>query len=127
MPKRERYVFVCTNRRPDDNPKGSCAQKGSEALQQKLKAAVAQAGLHARVRVTTSGCLDLCWVGISVGVMPDMTFFGRVTEDDIPAMVEAFGRPENVAEHPALRSKVVQPNEFDDPNATVKLGVRRPG
>ncbi|MEI8258225.1 MAG: hypothetical protein WCJ30_21310, partial [Deltaproteobacteria bacterium] len=37
MPKRDRYVFVCTNRRPDDSPKGSCAQKGSEALLKALK------------------------------------------------------------------------------------------
>ena len=38
MPHRERYLFVCINRRPDDNPKGSCAQKGSEELVKKLKA-----------------------------------------------------------------------------------------
>ncbi len=125
MPKRERYVFVCTNRRPDENPKGSCAAKGSEALQAALKGAVAQAGLHTRVRVLASGCLDVCWVGATVAVMPDMTFFGHVTEADIPAMVEAFGKSENVAEHPALREKVVRDDQFEDPVKPVKLG-RKP-
>jgi (2Fe-2S) ferredoxin len=115
MPKRERYVWVCTNRRPEGNPKGSCAQHGSEALQLALKSAVAEAGLHQKVRVMTAGCMDLCWVGASVAVMPDDTFLGRVTEGDIPAIVEALGRRENVATSPALRERVVKPEEFDDP------------
>jgi (2Fe-2S) ferredoxin len=125
MPKRDRYVFVCINRRADDNPKGSCAQKGSEALQTNLKSAVAQAGLHAKVRVLTSGCLDVCWMGATVAVMPDMTFFGHVTDADIPAIVEALGKPENVAEHAALRDKVIRQDQFDDPAKPVKLG-RKP-
>lgn len=129
MPKRERYVWVCTNRRADDHPKGSCAHKGSEAVRDALKTAVAQAQLHRRVRVCASGCIDLCWVGISVAVMPDMAFFGHVTEADIPAFVEALAAPGNVAEHPALAHKVVPPELFDEPRggAPVTLGLRRPG
>lgn len=124
MPKRERYVWVCTNRRPEGNPKGSCAQKGSEALQVALKDAVAIAGMHKRVRVMTSGCLDLCWVGCSIAVMPDGTFLGRVTPEDVPTIVEALGRPENVAEHPGLRDKVVRPEEFDDPAVVARSGKK---
>jgi (2Fe-2S) ferredoxin len=129
MPKRERYVWVCTNRRADGHPKGSCAQKGSEQLRDALKTAVAQAGLHKRVRVCASGCIDLCWVGSTVAVMPDMTFLGHVTDADIPALVEALGQPYNVSEHPALRDKVVPDALFDEPrgaDAPVQLGLRRP-
>ena len=125
MPKRDRYVFVCTNRRADDNPKGSCAQKGSEALLASLKGAVAQAGLHTRVRVLASGCLDVCWMGNTVAVMPDMTFFGNVTETDIPALVEAFKSPTNVGDAEALRARVIQPDQFEDTTKPVKLG-RKP-
>ena len=32
MPHRKRYLFVCTNRREEGNPKGSCAQKGAEPV-----------------------------------------------------------------------------------------------
>lgn len=115
MPKRERYVWVCTNRRAPGHPKGSCAEKGSEAFQTALKNAVAVAGLHRRVRVMPSGCMDLCWMGVTMAVMPDMTFLGRVTEEDIPAIVDALGRPGNVSEHPALADKVVRPEQFDEP------------
>ena len=45
MPQRRRYLFVCTNRRADDNPKGSCAAKGSEAVHQALKVALFDKGL----------------------------------------------------------------------------------
>ena len=39
MAMRKRYVFVCINRRPDDNPKGCCAAKGSEKAGTALMAA----------------------------------------------------------------------------------------
>jgi (2Fe-2S) ferredoxin len=125
MPKRERYVWVCVNRRPDGNPKGSCAQKGSEALHSALKNAVAEAGLHKRVRVMTSSCTDLCWVGATATVMPDMAFLKHLTVDDVPAVVEALGRPENVAESAALSDKIVQPTDFDEPRLVAKIGTRR--
>ena len=37
MPQRERYLFVCINRRADDNPKGCCASKDSELVYRALK------------------------------------------------------------------------------------------
>ena len=36
MPKPQRHVLVCTNERPADSPKGSCAAKGSVALYDQL-------------------------------------------------------------------------------------------
>ncbi len=126
MPKRERYVWVCTNRRPDGHPKGSCGEKGAEALQRDIKSAVAQAGLHHTVRVCARSCIDLCWKGISVAVMPDKAFLGGTTPEDIPALVEALGKPEPISEHAVLREKLVKPEEFDDPaRDVVKLGTRR--
>ena len=40
MPKPERHVLVCLNTRPPGNPKGSCGEKGSEALFDALKSMV---------------------------------------------------------------------------------------
>src|SRR5262245_38391391 len=108
MPRRDRYVFVCVNRRPDGNPKGSCAQKGSEALQARLKGAVRDRGLDGRVRVMTSSCQDLCHRGITVSVWPDGVFYGRVTEADIDEIIERhFSRGE------VVERLVVPDAEFD--------------
>jgi (2Fe-2S) ferredoxin len=90
MPMRNRYLFVCINRRPDDNPKGCCAAKGSEELYKALKAALAARGLaQVEARVCTSSCLDQCSSGITVLVEPDHFFYGRVTMADVPDIVEA--------------------------------------
>lgn len=89
MPHRERYLFICTNRRPDDHPKGSCAQKGSEELVKRLKAAFLQRGAAMRVRACSSSCLDLCDVGASIVQEPDHVAYGRVTLDDIDEIADA--------------------------------------
>src|SRR5215813_8502447 len=96
MPHRERYLFVCTNRRDPDNPKGSCAQKGSEEVVKKLKEALVKLGAQTRVRACSSSCLDLCETGISIVQEPDHVAYGRVTLDDVDAIVEAVSRGEVV-------------------------------
>jgi (2Fe-2S) ferredoxin len=96
MPSRERYLFVCTNRRDDDNPKGSCAQKGSEELAKRMKEALKVQGIAGRVRTCTTSCLDLCEIGITVVQEPEHVAYGGVTLNDVDAIVEAAGRGEVV-------------------------------
>jgi predicted metal-binding protein len=107
MAIRERYVWVCTNRRPDDHPKGSCAHKGSEELRDQLKSACNAQGLARTVRVMSSSCIDLCEHGIALAVMPDGTVLGDVTADDIPALAEGLKTPGGVATQPTLAPKVL--------------------
>ena len=91
MAQRRRYLFVCINRRPDDNPKGCCAAKGSQEIYKALKAAVAGRGLaKLEARVCTSSCLDQCATGITVLVEPDHFFYGRVTIADVPEIVDGL-------------------------------------
>ena len=93
MPKRERYLFVCNNKRPDSHPKGSCATSGSEAVHAALKAEIARRGLaRTGVRACTSSCLDVCHLGPTVGVSPDGFFYGRVTVEDVSEIVDALER-----------------------------------
>ncbi len=96
MPHHARYLFVCTNRRPDGHPKGSCAASGSEALVAKLKAEVAVQGGKGIVRACTSGCLDLCEVGASIVQEPEHVAYGHVTEADLPEIAAAAIRGEVV-------------------------------
>ncbi|OGQ18108.1 MAG: ferredoxin [Deltaproteobacteria bacterium RBG_16_71_12] len=63
MPRFDHHCFVCTNERGADDPKGSCARKGSVALQQHLKVRCHELGLKGRVRINTAGCLDACAFG----------------------------------------------------------------
>jgi (2Fe-2S) ferredoxin len=89
--QRKHYLFVCINRRPDDNPKGCCAAKGSEEVYKALKAELAARGLNqGEARVCTSSCLDQCATGITVLVEPDHFFYGRVTLADVPEIVNGI-------------------------------------
>ena len=91
MAQRRRYLFVCINRRPDDNPKGCCAAKGSDEVYRALKAEVAARGLaKLEARVCTSSGLDQCATGITVLVEPDHFFYGRVTIADVPEIVDGL-------------------------------------
>lgn len=100
MVTRERYVWVCTNRRPDGHPKGSCAAKGSEELVAELKAACAAAGLAKKVRVMASGCIDLCEEGIVAAALPEDVLVGHLSRDDVPALAAALAEPDGLAPSP---------------------------
>src|SRR4051794_18137197 len=91
MPHRERYLFVCTNRRDENNPKGSCAAKGSEEVVKKLKEALKVRGLANAVRACSSSCLDLCEIGISIVQEPEHVAYGGVTLGDVDEIAEAAG------------------------------------
>jgi (2Fe-2S) ferredoxin len=94
--QRKRYLFVCINRRADDNPKGCCAAKDSEEVYRALKEEVAARGLaKLEARVCTSSCLDQCATGVTVLVEPDHFFYGHVTVADVPELVDGLvtGQP----------------------------------
>jgi (2Fe-2S) ferredoxin len=83
MPKPHHQVLVCTNTRPPGNPKGSCGQKGSDALADELKSLVKSRGLADRVMVNKASCLKHCSRGITVAVQPDNVWYAGVRTDDL--------------------------------------------
>jgi (2Fe-2S) ferredoxin len=95
--QRKRYLFICINRRADDNPKGCCAAKDSEEVYKALKEEVAARGLaKLEARVCTSSCLDQCETGVTVLVEPDHFFYGRVTVTDVPEIVDGLVKDQPV-------------------------------
>lgn len=84
----EILILVCTNRR--EGSRRSCGVSGSEAIHAALKRAVKEAALPVLVRVSQSGCLDLCEKGPVVLIYPSGRLFIGVTESDIPSILAAF-------------------------------------
>jgi (2Fe-2S) ferredoxin len=113
MPRKDRYVFVCTKRRSDDHKKGSCASHGGEELLSALKLAAGKAKLE--VKVTSSGCFDLCWVGAAIAVMPDNSFLKQVTVADVPRVVEALSRQSTAELEERLADHIARAADFVDP------------
>lgn len=112
MPHRKRYLFVCTNRRPDGHPKGSCAESGGEDLLKKLKAGLATRGLALEARACGATCLDLCELGAVVLQEPEHVVYGRVLEDDVDELISAFEKGE------VLERLVVRPGDEPPPART---------
>jgi (2Fe-2S) ferredoxin len=88
MPSFHRHVFVCTNERDAGNPKGSCKLKGGVEVRDRLKAELASRGISKLIRANNAGCLDQCESGVTVVVYPEQVWYGHVTVDDIPEIVE---------------------------------------
>jgi (2Fe-2S) ferredoxin len=98
MPFRDRYLFVCTNRRADGHPKGSCAEKGSEEIVTRLKEALAKRGVAKDVvRACSSSCLDLCEVGIAVLQEPQHVAYGGVKLEDVEEIADAVAKGDVVS------------------------------
>lgn len=81
-------MFVCTNERPPDHPKGCCKAKGGVEVRDTLKKALAARGISKVVRANNAGCLDQCANGVSVVVYPEQVWYGHVTVEDIPEIVD---------------------------------------
>jgi (2Fe-2S) ferredoxin len=67
------------------------------------------------VRVTSSGCVDLCWVGAAISVMPDNVFLKDIGVQDIPAVVDALAAPTTAELERRLGERVARAIDFVDP------------
>lgn len=83
------HLFVCENRRPEDDPRGSCARSGGEALREALKHEISRRGLKGKVRANAAGCLDACALGPTVVVYPEGVWYFHVRLEDVPEIVES--------------------------------------
>ena len=88
MPGLQRHVFVCINERSPDHPKRCCKARGGAEVRDQLKAELASRGISKIVRANNAGCLDQCEHGVCVVVYPEQVWYGNVTVDDIPELVE---------------------------------------
>lgn len=89
MPKFKHHIFICTNQRPPENPRGSCDPSGLGLLQLRFKKELAARGLKSGTRANKAGCLDQCEHGPTVVVYPEAVWYGGVTEEDVAEIVES--------------------------------------
>lgn len=88
MPRFQKHLFICTNERAPDNPKGCCFLRGSADLVDYAKGRVHEMGLKGKVRVNKAGCLDACAQGPSMVVYPDDVWYAPRTNEDIEEILQ---------------------------------------
>lgn len=82
----QKILFVCVNQRAPDQM--CCANQGSEAITASLKARIKELGMSRVVRVSKSGCQDLCAKGPNVMVFPGDVWYRGVTLDDVERIIQ---------------------------------------
>lgn len=84
FPRFAQYLFVCENEKDG----ACCGKRGAMLLREELKKRVKERGLAARVRVSRSGCLDVCDEGPNVLLMPDNIWFKKVGPDNLEEILK---------------------------------------
>ncbi len=91
-PPYEMLILVCTNLR--DSERDSCGRHGSSDIHQEIKRRVRELSLPMRVRVSSSGCLDMCSRGPNVLVYPGARLYSGVRLEDIDFLLADLFGPE---------------------------------
>lgn len=61
-------------------------------IREELKKAVKERGLERTIRVSRTGCLDVCSEGPNVLLMPDNVWFKRVSKNDVEEILDQARR-----------------------------------
>ena len=87
MSRFKKHIFICTNERAPDDPKGCCAAKNAREIAARFKEELHRRGLKGVMRANKAGCLDLCELGPAVVVYPEGVWYKQVTPDDVPEII----------------------------------------
>lgn len=82
----DKHVFVCANQKGEG--KACCGETKGLALVGLFREQLKAKGLHGKIRVQKSGCLDVCSRGPALVVYPEGTYYGNVTNEDVNRIVE---------------------------------------
>lgn len=80
-----RHLFVCTNPRASGKP--ACGPGGGDAVLAAVHRRLLERGAT-EVLVTPCGCLGPCFDGPNAVVYPDGVWYGALTPDDAPGLVD---------------------------------------
>lgn len=88
MPAFTHHLFICGNQRPPGNRRGCCNPDGSDKLRTAFAAEIKSRGLNPLVRANKAGCLEQCEHGPTIAIYPQGVFYGNVTVEDVPRIIE---------------------------------------
>ncbi len=104
------HVFCCTNQRPEDHERGSCAALGAADLQAEMKARANELGVK-KIRINKSGCLNRCELGPAVVVYPEGIWYSIKTSEDVEEIMQSHILGGNPVERLRLTAGQTVPGE----------------
>ena len=98
MSRFQKHIFICNNKRTDDDPRNSCSLRGSDDLINYAKKRIHELGLKGVVRVNKAGCLDACNHGPTMVVYPDDIWYSPKTKKDIEEIITSHIQNNDIAD-----------------------------
>ena len=89
MPKPQKHVFICTQKRPEGHPRGCCQDKGVGVILDEFRRQFDERDLYGTYMVTTSGCIGPCDLGPNVLVYPEGIMYSSVKAEDVTEIIES--------------------------------------
>ena len=86
--KYDKHIFICTNERLPESPKGSCALVGGIDIRYEFVKLINSYGLNSKVRSNKAGCLDACELGPVVAIYPSGLWYTGFTKEDVPEIFQ---------------------------------------
>lgn len=83
-----KYIFVCENERAE----GACCGTEGVKIRESLKKKIKELGLDSKIRVSRSGCIDVCSEGPNVLLEPDQVWFKKVSLADIDTIISCAAK-----------------------------------
>jgi (2Fe-2S) ferredoxin len=88
MPRFNKHIFVCENKREPGDARGCCNEKGSAEIREQFKKKIKELGLNTQMRANSAGCLDACEHGPVIVVYPEQVWYGGVKLEDVEEIVQ---------------------------------------
>ena len=90
------YIFICSNKRPEGHPRGSCGPQGSQECMMRFADEVGKRNLWDKVMMASVSCLGPCGAGVTVVIYPEGTWYCGIQPDDVPEIMEAMSEGRRV-------------------------------
>ena len=98
-PKFDKHIFICTNDRGSDHPRGDCVRCGGLDIRMRFVHLINKNGLKGVVRANKSGCLDVCEVGPAVVIYPQNIWYTGISIDNVDEIFEKSILKNEVVKH----------------------------
>jgi (2Fe-2S) ferredoxin len=97
MQKPKHHIFICTSSRPTGQQKGFCHTKAGVDVMARFMEEIEERDIGSEVFIGNTGCFGICEKGPIVVVYPDNIWYGSVTADDVPEILDRhIGNGEHV-------------------------------
>ena len=103
MSRFQKHLFICNNKRTEDDPRSSCSLRGSDDLLDYAKIRIHELGLKGMVRVNKAGCLDACVHGPTMVIYPDDVWYSPQTKEDIEEIITSHIRNNRVIDRLVIK------------------------